>query len=528
MPMSQEWYDNPSNPRLIIAIVGVYSSGVHEPAGETLKYLTNSGFNTLQGDVSFLPFITGSLRVSESLSEEGSISMSYGDIEILNSSGELDSWLDGTGYIWVNRSVNIYYSDQNLSINNVSEIASTCDLVFSGVVADIDSRSRNVLNIKIRDKMERLNTPVSEDVLGTYGTWSSAQGQTNQDNIKPIIIGEPHNFQPLLIDPAQLEYWAGVGPLEQITEIRDNGVPVYTVGVIPGGATVNLTTGKFKLTKPIVGECTVSAQGLKKSLNLVTGVLENSYNNTIANAIAILVTQYGNTATRLLVSEIDLSNFNNFNTQSPQAIGVYVNSRENLLSLCQQVASSVGAQIYFTRVGKLRILRYGVPSSTPTVFITPEDMHLNSFSTSGRSQVLAAKKVGYAKNWYVQENLVTAIPQEHKYMFGTETWSKTSNDSTNVKTLYKLHSEPAEKPTYLIEGADAAAEALRLNNYFGLVRTKYRFTGFSKLLTIELGQQVHITYPRFGLQEGKNFQVVGLNPDWLAQKVDIEVVSLDV
>lgn len=522
MALSQDWYNDTSKNRCVLIKVGVYSTGVAETSGEIFKYLANSGYTTLDGNTTYLPIVTGSLRFSESLSAEGGIAISYGDIELLNYDGSLDDWLDTTKYIWVNRPIEMYYGDPTVIVNSVTDIPTNFDLVFSGVIADIDSRTKDTLNIKVRDKMERLNTAVSEAVLGTYGSWGS--GQTNQDNLLPLIFGEPHNFQPMLINPALLEYYAGVGPIEQITEIRDNGVPIYTVGILTGGATVNLTTGKFQLTKPIVGECTVSAQGVKQSIDFNTGTLSNTYSNNIASLIAVLVTQYGKASTKLSISELDLPNFLAFSTSNTQYVGLYLNTRENVLSVCQNLANSVGAQVYFTRTGKLQLLQYGVPTTDASVSIGPEDMVINSLSISNRSTIVAAKKVAYCKNWYTQANLTTAIPTEHKYMFGSEYWYKTSEDTTGSKTLFKLNSEPTEKPTLLIDGTQANAEAIRLNNYFGQIRTTYKFTGFSRLLTLKLGQQVVLTHPRFGLGSGKTGQVVSLSPDWATGRIEIEVI----
>lgn len=521
---NQSWYDEQENPRLVIAKVGVYSTGIDEPAGEVFKFLTNKGYNTVDGNTLFIPLISGSLRISETLGEENGLTMSYGDLELTNQGGDLDSWLDSSKYVWVNRPITIFYGDPRTVVNSAVDISANFDTIFDGVIADIDSRNINTINVRFRDKLERLNTPVSEEVLGPYGTWGSGSGQTNQNTVIPIAFGEPHNIPAMLIDPSQLEFYAAAGPLEQVIQVRDNGVPIYTNGSLLGQVVIDSSTGKFKLTKPLVGECTLSLQGLKKSYNFATGTLTNNYRNTIANAIAILVTLYGNANTRLSISELDLANFADFDFLNDQPIGLYINSRENLLSVCQSLASSVGAQVYFNRIGKLQLIRFGQYTSDPIVQITKSDMLLNSFNTSGRTGVVAARKIGYAKNWYVQSNLVTAIPSEHKYMYSTEYWDKTSNDSTGIKSLYKLNGEPPEKQTLLIRGVDAMEEAERLNNYFGVPHSKYRFTGRSRLMTLKLGQEVQIVYDRFNLNNGKSGQVISLSTDWLLGRVEVEVI----
>jgi hypothetical protein len=685
MTMPQTWYDDTSASRCIIAKVSVYSTGSAESIGEKVKYFSNRGYNTATADILIDPCMTGTVRFSESISSDGDIAISYGDLELDNTDGSKDVWLDVASYVWVNRSIQVYYGDPTQILANATAIASTFDLIFDGIIVDIGSRSRNTVNIKVRDKMERLNVPITETTLGTYGTWGAGVGQTNQDTVLPLIFGEPHNVQPLLIDPALLEYQINNGEIEQITEIRDNGVPIHdgvastssvtltfdtlgtsgantsTLGgggsfaigssfntetgctfgssfviyrsdiitpstsgtgclgpsisfsgdsastinidparaytgitldfaagtdaanitvhyetasassfdILPGfdwsmqtgqvlsvvgdiitsivitapygmiidnliltgtgssglvGATVDLSTGKFKLSKPIVGDCTVSVQGIKKSINLNTGALVNSYNNNIASILATIVTQYGPSNSRLAASDIDLPNFLTFSTENTQPVGLAILDRQNILSICRDLTNSVGAQLYFTRQGKLQLITYGEFSSGSVVTITNKEIVHNTLSISNRSSIIAAKKIGYCKNWFVQNNLITAIPVQHKYWFSENYWLKTSEDTTNTKTLYKLNLEPVQKDTLLVRGSDAIAEATRLNNYFGVIRTTYRFTGTSKLLTLKLGQQVILQNNRFGLTSGKSGQVVTLEPNWTTGLIDVEVV----
>lgn len=523
MAMSQVWYDNTSASRCIIAKVGVYSTGVAESVGEKTKYFANRGYNTSTADILIDPSLTGTVRFAESISAEGGVSISYGDLEIDNTDGSKDSWLDIDSYVWVNRSIQVYYGDPTQIVTDAAGIASTFDLIFDGVIVDIGSRNRNSVNIRVRDKMERLNAPISENTLGTYGTWGAGVGQTNQAAVLPLMLGEPHNVQPLLIDPSQLEYQINDGIIEQITEIRDNGVPIYTVGVLTTGAVLNLAAGKFKLNQPLVGDCTVSVQGVKSSMDLTTGTISATYVNNIANLIALVVSQYGPVSSRLSTSELDLPNLYAFSTSSAEYVGLAITDRQNILAVCQELAGSVGAQLYFTRQGKLQLIKYGVPTPDALVNVTNSDIISNSLSISSRSSIIAAKKLGYCKNWFVQTNLGTAIPLQHKYWFGEEYWLKTSDDTAGNKTLYKLNLEPVQKNTLLVDGTQADAEAIRLNNYFGSIKTTYRFTGTSRLLTLKLGQSINLTHNRFGLSSGKTGQVVALEPNWSKGLIDIEV-----
>jgi hypothetical protein len=341
------------------------------------------------------------------------------------------------------------------------------------------------------------------------------------------------NMTPELIDPSTLQYQFNASAAELVIEIRDNGAPIYTdssvfdaainLGTRPTGATVDLTTGKFTLPTPLAGSVTCSVQGVKNSINLSNGSLQTgTYKNNIANLIALIVTQYGNANLRLSAADLDLTNLQAFENANSQPVGYLVTDRTNVLEVCQSLAASIGAQIYMSRTGKLQILRLAVPA-TATTEITDNNILHHSLSISTKTDVVAASKIAYSKNWTTQTDLLTNILAPHKEMFATDWYTETRTDAT-TKTTYKLYADPQQKETYLLQQSDAQAEAQRLLEYFKTPRMVYKFTGTSSLLTLTLGQAVRLTHNRFGLTAGKLGQVVGLNQNWIAGTVDVEVL----
>lgn len=602
---SQGWLEDPAAIRGIFAEVVVYDVVA---AQDVTKYISTLGYITTDASVSYLPIIVGGVQITESLPLDGQATLSFGDIELNNVTMDLDPWLDITKYIWANKSIKVYLGDPTWVCANISDIHTKFELIFDGIVNDIDSKSPTSLNLKIRDKLERLNTPITESKLGVYGTWAS--GQTNKETIRPIAFGEVHNVQPLLIDPATLEYLISDGsqilnvtsiasttnlicdttsilttntpivfnPItidnttsilgitfgttyyvktivdsttftisatsggtvlsltngtcnligtiesystERIIELRDNGVPLST-------PTVSLTTGKAKLGANLAGTLTASVQGVKNSVNLSTGALVvGTYKNNIANLIALIVTQYGKYTSRLNgATELDLVNLAAFETANPQSVGLYITDRTNTLVACQELAASIGAQVFINRKGLLQLLRIGSPISTsvvPEVAITTADIIHHSLNITNRLPVQATVKLGYCRNYTVQNGLLTAIPQIHKTMFETEWFTKTATNYS-TKKLYTQNTDPDQKDTLLLVGTEAMAEATRLQTYFNTPHTVYGFTGTSKLLSLKLGQQVNLTYPRFGMNSGVTGQVVGLTPNWLKSTIEVEVL----
>jgi len=509
----QAWLESPSAIRGILIEAGVlkYNGSTWV---DTKVYLSNIGYLTKDSLTSFLPIIIGGAKFTESISIDGSLSMSFGDLELANYNGEYDDWLDSSKYIWVNKPIQVYYGDPTISSISLSDIKiNTFEKIFDGIISDIDTRSRDSINIKVRDKLERLNTPITETKIGSYGTW--AQGQTNQDSISPIVFGEVFNISPILVDPSTLQYRFNTGVTEGVIEIRDNGVPITPI--------VNLTTGTFVLTSNSAGAITASIQGIKQSVNLTNGTILNTYKNSAVNLIALIVLAYGNSISKLTASDLDLTNLATFDSTHTQSVGIPITERVNVLDVCTQLASSIGLQLYFNRYGLLQILKLGQYTTDPIRYITDSDILFHSLEVSSRIPVTAATKLGYCRDYTLQDNLLTNIPPSHKDIFSTEWYTTTIKDEA-VKTTYSLYTDPTQKDTLLLSGSEATAEAARLNNMFKVPRTVYKMTCSSKFLSLKLGQEANISHNRYGLTTGKSGQVITVSPNWLNSTVDIEVL----
>ncbi len=455
------------------------------------RYLSTVAYTTLPTDSPanrvYSPIVSGGVAFTETLPLDGSATLSVGDIELNNDDGLLDSWLDD---VWVNKPIRIYIGD-------VSWVRADFRLIFTGIVDNINSRAANRLNISLRDKLQRLNTPVSETLLG--GT------TPNKDRLIPLCFGEVHNVEPLLVDPATLKYKVHGSAIERLIEVRDNGVPV--------GINESLIDGTFTLVAQQAGTITCSVQGDKPT----------TYSNRIADTITRLVTGYGKVSDRLTTADIDTAQFAEFNAAHPQPVGVYLNDRSNVIEVCQQLASSVGAQISMSREGLLRLLKITLPATGTPLVVTPSDYVAKSLEIKERVDVKAAIKVGYCKNYTTQTGLNTGLPASHKDLFMQEYLSVTAKNQS-VADTYKLNTEPVQTDTLLLTESDATAEANRLLTLWQQPRTVYTFVGYSHLLTIPLGQALTLVSPRFGLSEGKTGIVVGIQSDWVSRRVTIEVL----
>lgn len=462
---------------------------------ETTLYLSNRNYVTAAADApastAYSACIVGGVSTSESLNLDGSPSMSWGDVEIDNTDGSRDGWL---GYVWSNRTCNVYMGDPTWPRADFR-------LVFSGVIDDIASKSRTTLNLKLRDKLERLNVPIWETLLG--GSTS------NKDKLTPIVLGEVHNVEPLLTNPATLVYQYNSGITERLIEVRDNGAPITTF-------TTNLSAGTFTLTAAPVGQITCDVQGVKPS---------GTYSSNISTLVQYVVQNYGPTTTRFSGGDLDSAQLSSFASANTQSVGVGLSERENILVICQRLASSIGAQVVCTSAGLLRLIRIALPAvGTPTA-VTEADMELRSLSIADRPAVKASVKLGYALNSTVQSSgLAGGLPASSSDALGQEWLSITSTDST-VATNYKLGAQPVQIDTLLIDTSEATTEATRILDLWKVQRQVYKATYLPHLLLTELGDTWTITHPRLGLSAGKTGLVVSIERDWLRGRVSVGVLA---
>lgn len=486
------WLKTPDKlPVILVEIPGIITPG------DLTMYLSSIPFSSDPLDptipnVVYDASVIGGINFTESINITGGVSINYGDIELDNTDGSKDSWL--YDYIWVNKSIQILIGDATWIRDDFRPI-------FNGTIVDLSSRSIDTLNIVIADKLQKLNNPISEELLPDINS--------NSEILIPVTFGEVFNIAPIKSSTVvnTLEYQVHNGAIENIIEVRDNGVPV--------SVTKNIAAGKFTLNQNLYGQITCSVQGDKNP----------TYYNDIANIIKRIVKSYGPTATRLVDADIDLTNFSDFSTANPQPVGVSVINKENILTVCNFLANSVGAQLTFSSVGLLRLVKLDLPATGGSTYdVNPNDFEYNSLSISDKLEVRASTKIGYCKNYTVQEGSIAAgVPSHNVDVFEDEYLYESVTDAT-VQTNYKLTAEVKEELTALLVKTEAVTEATRRNNLWKTPRIIVSFKAYGHLLPVELGDTINLTDDRFGLEVTKSGMVVKVVRDWLSNRVTIGVL----
>lgn len=439
--------------------------------------------------------VAGGLTITESISMDADASLSAGDIEVYNVGGERDAWL---GDVWKNYPVQAFVGD-------VRWDRADFRMVFSGTIIDIGSKSRDRLNLRLANKLERLNTPVTDVKIGGNAT--------NPDALVPVVLGEVSNLSPVQTNPVTLEYawgWPGSEGVigASVPEMRTDGKPRFAITVTP-------STGRVVFNEAVgPGQVTCSVQGVKYN---------GTYVNTIGQLVQCLATQFGKASTRFTTADLDITQLAAFESAHPQPVGLALTERTNVLVAIQMLASSLGAQPVMSMTGQLRLIQFAIPT-TATIDIPRSQQMDRSITIVNRTEVTASVKIGYCKNWTKQDNLQTSLPEAHKNLYAQEWLSVTSTD-TAVQAAYKLDAEPTQIDTYLLRLADAQAEAIRRRDIIKVPRTTYRFEATPQQMLTELGAAVKLYSNRFGLDIGKVGLVTSRTLDWNNLHVTMEVTA---
>lgn len=247
------------------------------------------------------------------------------------------------------------------------------------------------------------------------------------------------------------------------------------------------------------------------------------YRNTVAEIVRLLATQYGDTRLKFSVDELDIPSLVKFDCQNRQAIGMFLSDRSNVLDVCNQVATSVGARVTINKQNKLTLVKLDLPQAMTGTQVGVADMVEKSIYISSMPPVVASIKLGYCHNWTVQTTVAGGLDQNSTALFAQEWLTITRSDSLAAAN-YILYTEPTEDDGYLIVGADAVNEANRRLNIFNTQRKIIAYEGFYHLIFEELGAPQTITHPRFGLASGVTGQIISIAVDLTNPHVTFEVL----
>lgn len=487
------WLNTPNHIKCTLVDI----TEVSDTLGNT--YTFNLSSVVYNSDINYLPIVNGGLTFSESLSVDGSVSASFGSLELINAGGSYDYYLN---YVWKRRPVKIYLGDPSWPKSDFV-------LIFDGLIEDLTSTNENSLTISIFDKLQKLNDNITEDTLA-----STTYSQKADTTLLPLLFGECFNVQPLLVDNGGVAKTGNVymyhnGPTNGLIEVRSNGVPIEVIE--------DTTKGTFTLKSQPMGTITCSAQGYSTS--------SIPYTNTIPGIISAIVKNYGLSYNRFTDSDIAFSDFTN-----TKKVGIFLKDRTNILEVCSQLAKSVNAGLICPSItisndtvgaSKLRLVELKDPvNDTAKYNFTDASMVEGSLSISQTFSVRPSIKLSYCKNYTLQTNLLginPTIDYSYEYLYAT-------SQNTDKQRLYKDNGTVTEEQTLLLITSEAQAESDKRLALWSKQRVLISASYFPEYIFVQLGDIVTIQSQRFNLNTPQKGIVFSIDRDWVTGMVQIGVL----
>lgn len=458
----------------------------HDGSGVVTRYFSNTPYASFPTDTPanqpYDDLLKDVPRFSNVMAEafEGNSRPAIGEMVVDNSNGERDDWLLDS---WAGYPVKLYLGDP-------SWIRDDYRLILDGITADIQAKNKDSITFKIRDKQDLLN----KQVQPTLYTTGSAIGKP-----KPLCYGEVFQITPVLVDSATHKYQIHDGVIQQIVAVYIDGVST--------AFTNDLSNGGFTMASAITGQITVDAKGAKPS---------GTYIVKVADIVLDIATRAG-----LVSGDIDSASLTAMNTTCPQTIGLYIPDRQNIMSVFDVLLKSVGGFYGFGRDGKLKLGRLNAPVGTATLSLTADDIEANGLDVKTISPPIKTVRLGY-KRYYspMTAGVASGVTEAVRADLMQEYRAVTASNSVPE---WPLAAEPDLIPTALALSAEAQTECTRRATLYSVPRRILKIRSFTASQQIELGQEIKITWPRYGLDSGEYAIVVGINESPTSFKVDLEV-----
>jgi hypothetical protein len=488
MPISDAqyaaWLRADNQQRALLVEAEAYSGG-----SVVTRYMSTHGFVSTPSDspanTAYDEIVLEVPQIRSQMAEalRGRSLVSYGDIDVDNSSGVRDSWLTDA---WDGRPIRLYVGDPSWPKSDFR-------LVFSGAVEDIRARDSATLTLRIRDRQRLLDVPACTTLIG--GTDST------KDARRPICYGEVKNVRPVLIDSALRRYAVHDGQIQAVDAVYVDGASIATW-------TADLTAGTITLTAALTGALTADVRGSK------TG---GTYVTTAADILQRLVTE----RTTLTASDIDSASISALNTAIGATVGLYVDrDSTTVLQALDTLLTGIGGYYVIGRDGKLAVGQFAAPSGAAVLTLDADDVEENSVELVRRILPSKSVRLGYARFWDTSSNGASGLTEAQRerlqqpYLVAK---------ATNTITGHLLAVDEDLQPTCLVSGTAAATEASRQATLYGQLRYVYRLVGFTAAQQVKLGDVLALSLGRFGLSSSTLVRVVGLRESLTGGRIELEV-----
>jgi hypothetical protein len=499
----------------------------------------------------------------------GSSVPGFGSITLINTDGALDDLPD---YGWGGRRVRVWLGGKDFALSEFG-------LVFDGVAEDC-LHGDNEITVTLRDRKSQLDREIQPSVFAGSGGVEGGADVANRR--KPIPFGICRNV-PLLylgVNDGKHTFWVGSNIIG-VTAVRDLGIALTFTAGTPGSAqwTVDLDTGILTLGGSFIGPICADIIGTRylsvaSATSWTVGTGSKAFTVTAGQPLAVgmkvrvtrdaaptttygdgVITGYSGTtltvnitsvsgsgthtdwtispwgtvagvvkavAGSMGVSTFDAASFAAMDADQPATVGYYIPEGGNALEHLDAICNGGSCNHGFNRAGEYQIGRLEVPG-TPDDNFGKSDIIDDALTSEAIEDPNYEIVVRYKRNWsgsMTDSQLAGAVSESDRAFLAQE-WRQAKATNNDVLIAWQK-SNPITVDSIFDEESDAAAEASRLLVMFGGARSLYRVRCKVKPLSLDIGQTITITHPRYGLAAGKALRIVRIAEDLYTNEVELE------
>lgn len=488
-----DWLKADNRKRCVLVEAVAYSGG-----SEVTRYFSNLGYTSAPGEspanTAYEDILTGIPEIRSYMGEafRGRSLITYGDVEIDNSGGARDAWLNDA---WHLREIRIYLGDPSWQRSDFR-------LVFKGVTDDIRARDGNTLALRIKDRQALLDVPLQTATISA-GTLAGRK--------QPVCYGTCYRVPAPSVNTASTLYQVGDRPPLAIDAVYEDGY------AITGSVTMDLTGALYGT----VGGFAFSGHAIGYTAGFVTADVRNveSYTGDIVKRI--LIERAG-----LTEAEIDPAAVTAWNAAAggSRSVGYWTMDDDvTVAEALDTIMAGIGGYYTVDRDGRITGGVFDRPSLANSVLtLTADDIEDGEVELLKRMVPPLSGRLGYKPYW----GLVTSVNTGAALTAQQIARLRTRFDVTT--TPYILGAEHRGAigdlaPTLFADSGGTTAEVTRRRDLWSTLRFVFRVRAFLGAQQVKIGDCITLQVPRYGFDAGEKTIVVGMRETITGGYVELEL-----
>ncbi|MBX3579925.1 MAG: hypothetical protein KF723_22205 [Rhizobiaceae bacterium] len=340
---------------------------------------------------------------------------------------------------------------------------------------------------------------------------------------KPLTFGQVAGVPPVLVDPALLIYQVhdhddADGFVAETVAVYDRGVALTMLATvdeytdlegasISSGQAMSSRDGYFRIGGALAGVVFATVQSYLSGAAPAT-----------VDVVEAILSRHG----ILAEDEIDRASFDALEADpEPSFIGVHVSAEDSstVADFITSIMSGIGGWAAFTRQGQFTLGVLSAPSGTPVARLARDEGDIIDMTRETMPDGIWPPpwrwRVAYRHNYTVFTDFAGSVPSAER-LFYAEPYRLVEASNSVI-----LDTHPSGKDTPPVEAfyddlGRAQSEADRLLDLYTSGYRLHRATIGRRGLGLKLGEEITITFPRYGFDAGRDVVIVTIE-----DKVDL-------